>query len=178
MIRRMFLLACAAGGATSAQSTSITVAEADLQRLVERQFPLSQRYGEALDVTYSNPVLRVLGERGRLAATVDVAARDRLFGNRWRGRLALDALPRYEAADHSVRLRQVHVQRFEVDEPLAPLREQIERLGPGLAESLLEDVVVYTVPDEQLATLALLGLEPGDVTVTPRGVEIRLVPRR
>jgi len=87
-------------------------------------------------------------------------------------------VPRYEPADHSVRLQQVRVQRFAVDEPLAPLREQIERLGPGLAESMLEDVVVYTVPDEQLATLALLGLEPGEVAVTPRGVEIRLAPRR
>ncbi len=176
--RRLLAVLGAAPFTLRAQNTSITVAEADLQRLVEAQFPLQQTFQGALDATFSHPRLRLLGDQGRLGGLFDVAARDRLFGNRWTGRLALDAVPRWQREDRSVRLNQVRVQRFEVDEPLAAVREQIQRLGPGLAQTFLEDVAVYTLPEQQQALLDQLGLEPSEVNVTPRGLEIRLAPTR
>ena len=49
-----------------------------------------------------------------------------------------------------------------------------DRLGKALAERVLEDLAIYTVPAERQASLRQLGLQPGAVTVTARGVEITL----
>ncbi len=179
MDRRRLLLACAAAPlGLRAQDTTVAVGLAELQRLAEAQFPLQQDFQGVLDVTFANPRLRLLGDQGRLGGLFDLAARDRLFGNRWTGRLSLDAVPRWEGQDRSVRLAQVRVQRFEVDEPVAALREQVQRLGPGLAEQVLEDFSVYQLPPAQQGMLDALGLEPAEVKVTPRGLEIRLAPTR
>lgn len=179
MDRRRLLLACAAAPlGLRAQETTLAVGLAELQRLAESQFPLQQEFQGALDVTFTNPRLRLLGDQGRLGGLFDLAARDRLFGNRWNGRLSLDAVPRWERQDRSVRLAQVRVQRFEVDDQLPAVREQVQRLGPGLAELVLEDLSVYRLPEGQQVMLDALGLEPAEVKVTPRGLEIRLAPTR
>lgn len=180
MTRRPLLafLALAPWAARAQNGSGITVAEADLQRLVETQFPLQQTFQGALDVTFSHPRMRLLGAQGRLGGLFDLAARDRLFGNRWTGRLDLDAVPRWQREDRSVRLNQVQVRRFEVDEPVAAIREQIQRLGPGMAQTFLEGVAVWTLPEQQQALLDQLGMEPSEVSVTPRGLEIRLAPTK
>lgn len=179
MDRRRLLLACAVAPlAARAQETTITVGLADLQRLAEAQFPLQQGFQGALDATFTNPRLRLVADQGRLGGLFDLAASDRLFGNRWTGRLSLDAVPRWERQDRSVRLAQVRVQRFEVDEQVAAIREQIQRLGPGLAELALEDFSVYTLPEAQQGMLKAMGIEPAEVKVTARGLEIRLAPTK
>ena len=48
------------------------------------------------------------------------------------------------------------------------------RLGPVLAEKVLEDLVIYRLGAEPQARLREAGLAPGAVTVTARGVEITL----
>lgn len=48
------------------------------------------------------------------------------------------------------------------------------RLGPALAEKVLEDLVIYRLGAETAARLGAAGLAPGAVTVTARGVEITL----
>jgi hypothetical protein len=44
-----------------------------------------------------------------------------------------------------------------------------------LAEKLLEDLVIYRLPADKLEQLRRLGVAPGAVSVTSRGVEITLV---
>ena len=48
------------------------------------------------------------------------------------------------------------------------------RLGNVLAERVLDDLVIYRVPADRLASLRQLGLQPGAVTITARGLEITL----
>jgi hypothetical protein len=48
------------------------------------------------------------------------------------------------------------------------------RLGPALAEKVLEDLLIYRLGAEPAARLRAAGLAPGAVTVTARGVEITL----
>ena len=144
MDRRRLLLACAAAPlAVRAQETTITVGLADLRAAGRSAVSPEQGFQGALDVTFTNPRLRLVGDQGRLGGLFDLAARDRLFGNRWTGRLSLDAVPRWERQDRSVRLAQVRVQRFEVDEqgPRDPRADPAP--GPGLAELALEDFSVW-----------------------------------
>ena len=48
------------------------------------------------------------------------------------------------------------------------------RLGPALAEKVLEDLAIYRLGAERSTRLREAGLTPGAVTVTARGVEITL----
>jgi len=170
----LLLAACAGFGGPN----TVTLSEGDLQRLVERHFPVERRYLDVLDVTIGAPRMRLLPERNRLATVLEVGTRDRLFGGSWHGRLALDSALRYEPQDQTVRLLQVRVDDFTVDNagPGVPreARTQAERLGGLLAERVLEDMVVYRLPPERAERLQRMGLAPGAVTVTARGVEITM----
>ena len=57
--------------------------------------------------------------------------------------------------------------------PSSPLGPSA-RLGSVLAERVLDDLVIYRVPADRLASLRQLGLQPGAVTITSRGLEITL----
>ena len=57
--------------------------------------------------------------------------------------------------------------------PSSPL-DPSARLGYALAERVLDDLVIYRVPADRLASLHQLGLQPGAVTITARGLEITL----
>lgn len=155
---------------------TVVLTAQELTALLEKRFPLDRRMLEVLDVTVSTPRLRLLPERNRLASSFEVATRDRLFGNAWRARMALDAELRLEPSDHSVRLSQVRVQELSFDgaETLGR-RDQAERLGALLAERVLEDFAIYRMPPDRVARLQRLGVVPGTVSVTSRGVEITVV---
>jgi hypothetical protein len=85
-----------------------------------------------------------------------------------------------------LRLTQVRVQQvgFELGaapaaagngaNPLAPPTGSQQRLAHALAERVLEDLVLYRLSAERQASLRQLGLQPGAVTVTARGVEVTL----
>lgn len=179
-MRRLFLvlwlLALLAGCAASFDPTSYTLDQGDLQRLVDRQFPLERRVLEVLNVSVSAPRLQLLGDRNRLATVLDVAVRDRLFGGRWHGRLELNSQLRYAPGDQTVRLLKVRVDEFTLDKADSPASAQVERVAALVAEGMLEDLVIYRLSPERLARIRSHGLEPGSVAITARGVQIKLVP--
>jgi hypothetical protein len=160
----MLLAACAA-------PRQVTLSEGDLQRAAERRFPVERRYLEVFDVTLARPRLALSAADNRVASTFDVVVRERVLGARWAGTMVLKSALRYAPSDHTVRLQAVRVEDFALDGSggVAP----VERLGALVAERLLEDAVVYTLPAERVAQLQRAGLRPSSVAVTPAGVEIR-----
>ncbi len=161
---------------------TVVLDQDQLQKIVEKAFPIDRRLLEALDVSVTTPRVRLLPERNRLATELDIETRDRLFGGQWRGRLALDSALRFEPSDRSVRLVQVRVNDFSLDGGAAAAggnaarRSQFDRLGAVLAERVLEDLPIYRLTPEREARLAGSGLAPGAITVTSRGVEITFEP--
>jgi hypothetical protein len=178
----------------------ITLSEAELAGLINRAFPMQKRLLELLDVQLAAPRLRLLPERNRLALDLTLSTQERLSGKSARARLAFDSALRYAPGDATVRLTQVQVQRLEVEagtvlatppgassstsagaSPSASAAAAASaqagaagRIGNALAERVLEDLVIYRVSAERLASLRQLGLQPGAVTVTVRGLEITL----
>jgi hypothetical protein len=150
----------------------VTLTQSDLDRLVQRNFPVERRLLEVFEVSVNTPRLRLLPERNRLAAVFDLHARDRLFGGQWQGRLDVDAVLRWEPADQTLRLAQVRVQDLALNSTGAQAQGVATRLGAALAERVLEDMSVWHLPPEKADELKRRGLEPGAVTVTSRGVEI------
>lgn len=175
--------------------TVITLGEAELAQLVSRAFPLQRRLFELLEVDLAAPAVRLQPERNRLAVALDIAAQERLFSKAAKGRLVFDSALRYEPVDASVRLQQVRVSQLSLDGGAvvpgavaaalpaaaapapgasAPATSLSQRLGQALAERMLENLSIYRLSPERLASLRQLGLQPGAVTVTARGVEITL----
>ena len=48
--------------------------------------------------------------------------------------------------------------------------------GPALAQQSLMEVVLHQVKPQELALLDGLGLQPGPLVVTERGVTVEMVP--
>jgi hypothetical protein len=154
----------------------ITLTEAELSHLIEQRFPFDRRVAEVFDVRVQAPRVRMLPQSNRLATEFDVAASDRLFGRALRGSIALDYALRYDERDPAIRLTQVHVSRLALDGTSAQTQAVLERVGALLAEQALDDLAIYRFKPEDLRAAAGIGLAPGAVTVTTRGVEITLSP--
>ena len=185
------LLGGLAGCASLLGPQVITLGQAHLDRLLARKFPMTRRVLELLEVTLTAPRIQLLPERNRIAVVLDLASQERLSGLVGRARLGFDSALRYEPRDATLRLTQVRVQQLSLDgsSPTLPGATTaagpsptvasvapglLARLGQSLAATALDEMVLYSVPAERLADLRRLGLVPGAVTVTVRGVEITL----
>ena len=169
-------VASLAGCAPLTAPRSLTLTEADLARWIEKRFPADRRLMEVIDFHIDAPRVRLLPESNRIATEFGLQASDRLFGRSFKGRFVLDGALRYDAPTHEVRLTQVRVESLQFDGMPAPMQATVNRLGGLLAEQLLDEVAVHRFKPEDIERAQRLGLQPGAVTVTPRGVEIALVP--
>ena len=170
----------------------ITLGEPELAALMGRAFPQTRRVLEVLEVELSTPQLRLIPDRNRLAVVLTLRTRERLLGSAGRGQISFDSALRYEPLDASLRLTQVRVQQIGFDSGAgaglvgalagspagtagaASTSSSAQRLGIALAEAVLEDLSLYRLSAERQASLRQVGLQPGAVTVTSRGVEITL----
>jgi hypothetical protein len=159
--RRVALIATLAllSACASIDPRSVTLSAAEVQTLVARQF--------------TNPVVRLVPERNRMATTMDLQASERLSGRALRGSLALDHSLRFEPSDATVRLSNVRVEGMLLELGGTPLTDQAARLGAMLAERALDDFVIYRVSDERRQMMARAGVNNADVAVTARGIELR-----
>jgi len=172
------LLGLALAGCASLGPRNLTLSQADLQALIERQFPRERRVLEVVDLSLARPMVRLLPERNRIATELELSAIERLSGRTLGGRLALDHGLRYEPSDATVRLAQVKVSELTLDVGGTPLSAQVARLSGALAERVLDDFVIYRLNDERREALKRAGLERADFVVTGRGIELRFVEGR
>lgn len=155
---------------------TVTLSEAEIGRLMERNFPVDRTLLDIFEVTVNAPRVRLLPEANRLAAVVGVRARNRLFAQGWQGQIDFDAALRWEPSDQTVRLSQVRVRDLALVDPGAFNRNTVERLGAALAERVLEDSAIYRLPATRAAQLREKGYQPASVNVTWQGLEIRFAP--
>jgi hypothetical protein len=156
----------------------VVLSEADLAAAMTRNFPLQRQLLDVLDVKVSPPRLTLLPQANRLGALVEVSALDKLFGQSLQGRIAFETGLRFEPSDQSIRMTQVRVTDLRFDEVgvKASRNPAASRLGAALAERVLEDLPLHHLRADQQQRLAQAGVQPGEVTVTARGVEIKLDP--
>jgi hypothetical protein len=171
----LLLAACAGLGVPR----SITLGEAELQAQLAKRFPMQRSLLDTFDLQLSDPTLRVDAPARRLATEMTLRGSDRRSGRSLQGRLALDYGLRFEPQDGSIRLVQPRIASLEVEPEtgLSPRRsEMAQRMGIAWAERLLDDLVLYRVPEPRLQALRAAGCRPGAWQVTPAGVEITIEP--
>lgn len=154
----------------------MTLSPDEIARLLDRHFPQDRRVLEVLDVSLRSPRVRLLPERNRIAARLDIGVRERVLGGRWNGSLAFDSALRWEPRDLTLRLDQARVADLRLVSDGDATRTPAERLGAALIERVLDDLVLYTLPAERAESLRAAGMAPSGVVVTASGVEITLSP--
>lgn len=170
------LSACSNPAVQLLTGRSIRLSAEQLQATLGQRFPMQQRVAEVLDVRLSSPRLRLLPERGRIATELQLDITERLLQSSHPARLALDFGLRFEPRDRTVRLRDVRVQQLVFTRLTPAHQELMNRYAPRLAERALDGQVLHQVSEADWNTLQMLGLEPGEFTVTPQGLSLDFRP--
>ncbi|MDB5930479.1 MAG: putative transrane protein [Polaromonas sp.] len=154
---------------------SYTVSAEQLQQAVARRFPLRYPVGGLIDLNVQAPRLRLLPALNRLGAELAVQAAGPALRRSYSGAFDLDFGLRYEASDQTLRAHQLRVNALRFpDLPPGPA-ELLGSYGPALAEQALQDVVLHQLQPQDLALPEAMGLQPGSITVTPKGLVIGFV---
>jgi hypothetical protein len=173
-----WLLACTGAPLlASLAPRSVTVPAERLQQAIAQRFPIKQRLAEVIELEVLLPRLSLLATGNRLATDIDLKVADRLLGGNYSGSIALDFGLRFEPNDNTIRMTGARVNRVSLAGVPEPYQTAITRNAPRLAERLFDNRVLHQFSDKDLSLVNGLGLEPGEITVTPNGLRVSLVPR-
>jgi hypothetical protein len=167
----------ALSGCATARS-QYTVSLAQLQQAVEPRFPRSYPLGGMLELQLQAPVLSLHPERARIQAVMPMQAAGALLQQRrYDGVLDVDFALRYEPSDRTLRATDLSVNALRVQGLAEPWAALLEQSGAQLAAQSLREVVLHQLRAQDLATLDGLGLQPGAIRITSKGLVVALEPR-
>ncbi|MDO8448612.1 MAG: DUF1439 domain-containing protein [Rhodoferax sp.] len=184
MHRRFFLTAVAclalAGVAQAALPDAqpqprYTVSAEQLQQAVAQRFPKRYPVAGLFDLAVQAPRLRLLPEQNRVSAEMAVEATGPALGRSQTGTFDVDFALRYEASDRTVRAYQLRFKHLQFAGLQPAVSELLNAYGPALAEQSLQEVVLHQLRPQDLALADGMGLQPGSITVTDKGLVIGFV---
>ena len=177
-------LAWAASGdaATEAEDApqtrpSYTVSAAQLQRAVAERFPLRYPVPGVLNMVMQSPQLTLLPAQNSLGAAMEVDLAGPALRTAHQGTLEVEFALRYEPSDLTLRAHQLRFKRLTLPSLQPAVVAMLNGYGPALSESALLEVVVHHLKPSDLALPSGMGLQPGAITVTDKGLRIGFVPK-
>ena len=183
--RRRFLTAAtrslALGGAvlcvgrSALALPSYTVPLAQLQEMVAQKFPRNVPVQGLIELTVLAPQLRLLPAVNRLGAAMVVDAAGPALRRSHRGAFDVEFALRYEASDRTLRAHQIKLGRLNFPTLQPAINELLNAYGPMLAEQSLREVTLHQLRPQDTAMFDGLGLQPGPITVTDKGLTVAFV---
>jgi hypothetical protein len=183
--RRRFLTTATSGlalggaallvGRVAQAQPSYTVPLAQLQEMVAQKFPRNMPVQGLLDLTVQAPRLRLLPEVNRLGAAMAVDAAGPALRRSHAGMFDVEFALRYEASDRTLRAHQLKLGRLEFPTLRPAVTEILNAYGPMLAEQSLREVTLHQLRPQDMAVFDGLGLQPGPITVTAKGLTVAFV---
>ena len=166
-----------AGSGVAAQPT-FKVSLEQMQRLVAERFPARYPVGELFNLDLDEPRLRLLPELNRLASEMVLQAAGPALRRSYRGSFDVDFALRYEQSDQSIRAHQLRVHSFRLAGMPPQTLQLLDAYGQALANQALLEVVLHRLRPSDLALADTMGLQPGQITVTPEGLLIGFVAKQ
>ena len=155
-------------------SSEYTVTRAELQQMVAKQFPVSQRYANVVSVSLSDPEVDLDATANRAAVTAHVSIVSPLLQpGRVDGTIALSSALRYDAAARALRLEQPRAERVELQGVGGADAVRLKQIGSVVAQELLQGRVLRTFTVEEL-TFGFKTYEIGEITVLADGIKVEL----
>ena len=93
------------------------------------------------------------------------------------GSLEVEFALRYEASDRTLRAHQIQLGRMEFPSLRPAVTELLNAYGPLLAEQSLREVTLHQLRPQDTAVFDSLGLQPGPITVTAKGLTVAFVSK-
>ncbi len=153
------------------------VSLAQLQEAIAPRFPVRYPVQGLLNLDLLTPRLQVLPEQNRLRAEMPVDAAGPALNRRHQGSFEVDFGLRYEASDRTLRAHQLKLGALRFPSLRPQVVELLNLYAPMLAEESLDEVVLHQLRPQDLRMLDVMGMQPGDITVTRTGLLIGLVPK-
>jgi hypothetical protein len=171
------LVGCATASEPSAQP-GYRISAAQLQQVLEQRFPRRFSARGVLDIDLGVPRLRFLAEHNRLGAELPLEASGPALRRRHPGDIELDFGLRYEPSDLSVRAHQIRVNAVRIEGLGRDATALLRAYADEFSQQAFGEIVLHRLRPRDLALPSTMGLEPGDITVTPQGLVISLVPQK
>ncbi|MEP7282120.1 MAG: DUF1439 domain-containing protein [Rubrivivax sp.] len=156
---------------------SYTVSAEQLQQVVTQRFPLRYPVAGLLTLDLQAPRLRLLPEQNRVSAEMTVEAAGPALNQSRAGTFEMDFALRYEPHDHTIRATGLKFRNLRIPDLRPEASDWLNAFGPALAEGALQEVVLHQMRPQDLALMDGLGVQPGRITVTDKGLVIGLVPK-
>ena len=154
-----------------------TVSAAQLQQMVAQRFPLRYPVQGLLNLDVQAPRLRLLPEQNRLSAEMAVEAAGPALHRSRKGWLEVEFALRYEASDQTIRAHQLRFKKLSIEELQPAASDLLNSYGPALAAQSLQEVILHQLRPQDLALSDVMGLQPGSITVTDKGLVIGFVAK-
>lgn len=151
-----------------------TATRVELQSMIDRQFPRSQRYAEIVTVTLGEPQLALDAVTNRVAVTARLSIVSPLLRpSRVDGSVAISSALRYEAASRALRLEQPRAERIVLQGIGGAEAERLQQIGGLVAQQLLQGQVLRSFTAEELS-FGRKTYEIGQITVLADGIKVEL----
>ncbi len=151
-----------------------TATRSELQAMIAKQFPISQRYAEIVSVALSDPELALNAATNRAAITARVAiASPLLRPGRVDGVIALSSALRYDATARALRLEQPKAERLELQGVNGRDTQRLQQIGSLVAQEMLQGHVLRTFTAKELSFGSKI-YEIGNITVLADGIKVEL----
>lgn len=165
--------ACAAPAAPSYLITT-----GQMQEVLAQRFPMRYQVPGLFDLDVAQPRLQLLPDLNRVSSEMTVGVAGPALRRSYTGEFDVDFALRYEPSDQSIRAHSLHVNSLRV----AGLPEQaaavLDAYSASLAQQSFGEFVLHHLRPRDLALADAMGLQPGDITVTPAGLRIGFVNKR
>lgn len=157
---------------------SYTVPLEQLQEMVAQKFPRSVPVQGLVDLTLQAPRLRLLPEVNRLGAAMVVDAAGAALRRSHAGTFDVEFALRYEASDRTLRAHQIKLGRLNFPTLKPEVNALLNAYGPVLAEQSLGEVTLHQLRPQDTAMFDGMGLQPGPITVTDKGLTVAFVNKQ
>lgn len=154
-----------------------TVSAAQLQQAVALRFPLRYPVAGLLNLDLQAPRLHLLPEQNRVNAEMALEAAGPALQRRHTGTFDVDFALRYEASDRTLRAYQLRFKHLHVVGLQPAASELLNSYGPTLAAQSLRELVLHQLRPQDLALADVMGMQPGNITVTDKGLVIDFVTK-
>lgn len=155
-----------------------TITTLQIEEALAEKLPRRYRLGGLLNLEVQVPALRLLPAQNRINAVLPVVASGLAVSEGARdaaGSLDVDFGLRYEPSDRTLRAQQIHVNALRIDGLRSAAAEMLNGYAQQLATQSLGEVVLHTLRPQDLALADGLGMQPGPITVTERGLRVEFV---
>jgi len=151
------------------------VSKEQLQQVVGKRFPLRYPVVGLLNLEVQAPEIRLLPEQNRLNATMAVEASGVALNRKQTGTFEVEFALRYEVSDRTLRATALRFKRFSFPglQPMAS--DMLNLYGQTLSEKALLELVLHTIKPQDLGMADGLGMQPGSITVTEKGLIVEFV---